>query len=143
MALRMSGQCLCGTVRFSARPDTTMHACHCSLCRRFSGGVFLVADCGQTVAIEEGENSLTWYSSSDWAERGFCARCGASLFWRGKADGRIFASIQSFEDPEDFQFRTEIFIDSKPANYAFANHTTQVTEAEFLASLAGGEGAKA
>jgi hypothetical protein len=140
MSRKLSGRCLCGGVTFTAEPESALHACHCSQCRRFSGGVFMVADCGQTVQIMNGGDLATFYGSSEWGERGFCNRCGASLFWRSKADGRTYASIQTFENPGDFDFTTEIYVDSKPANYAFANHTVKLTGTEFLASFAEKQG---
>ena len=34
-----SGQCLCGAVTFTAKGvESHVHACHCSMCRRWNGG---------------------------------------------------------------------------------------------------------
>jgi hypothetical protein len=135
MSRQLDGRCLCGSIRFRVGPERAMHACHCRQCRQFSGGVFMVVDCGTSMQVESGHEFLTFFSSSDWAERGFCNRCGASLFWRGKPSGKVYASIQAFEDPAQFVFSDEIYVDSKPSNYHFANETVRKTEAEFLASL--------
>jgi hypothetical protein len=56
-------------------------ACHCTQCRRQSGHYFAaVAAPRSAVAIPETED-LVWYRSSDIARRGFCRRCGSTLFW--------------------------------------------------------------
>ncbi|VTO14453.1 GFA family protein [Brevundimonas vancanneytii] len=131
---QLNGRCLCGAVRFSATPKGGMHACHCEWCRRTSGGVSLSVDCGDTVEVE---GPLTTYDSSDWAERQFCSACGSNLFWRLKAGGMAMVSVQAFDDPSAFAFDSEIYIDAKPANYAFAGDHTRMTGAEVEALYAG------
>jgi hypothetical protein len=131
----LSGQCLCGAVRFKAAPSKAeMDVCHCSMCRRWSGGVFMAVDCGNSLEIVDG-TELAVYRSSDWGERGFCRQCGSSLFWRGVDDGHVAVSIQAFDDPGRFEFVEEIFIDEKPDNYAFVNDTRKKTGAEVFAEF--------
>ena len=39
---RISGGCLCGSVRFSAESvEVHHHVCHCGMCRRWTGGSML------------------------------------------------------------------------------------------------------
>ena len=116
-----------------------MGTCHCSICRRASGGIFLETDCGDSLEIEQGHESLGLYHSSGHGERGFCKICGSTLFWRLREGKLAMVSSQAFENPEQFRFTTEIFIDDKPANYEFANQTTKMTGAEFVASLHKGQ----
>ncbi len=133
---RLNGQCLCGAVKFAAVPaKMEMDVCHCSMCRRWSGGAFMAVNCGTSVEITD-ETALSTYSSSEWGERLFCSKCGSSLFWRGKHGGITMVSMQAFAAPEQFRFAEEIFIDNKPANYDFANETHRMTGEEFLAALA-------
>lgn len=77
----ITGACLCGAVRFSAKAgDEAPMACHCEQCRRWSGHYWVGMDAhGLTV---QDETHLRWYRSSEFAQRGFCAQCGSSLFWR-------------------------------------------------------------
>lgn len=136
-----SGQCLCGAVRFHARPKhVVMDVCHCGMCRRWSGGAWMTVECEPDLAVE-GEEQLRLYASSEHAERGFCASCGTSLFWRMRDRSLLTVSAQAFQHPEQFPFATEIFIDEKPDNYAFANDTVKKTGTEIMAmfpGLAGG-----
>jgi hypothetical protein len=133
---RLSGQCLCGAVKFTAAPEKhEMGVCHCEMCRRWAGGALMLVRCGDTVKIED-ERALGVYQSSDWAERCFCKVCGSTLFWRARNRNFAAASAQAFEHPEMFAFVREIFIDEKPANYAFANDTTKRTGAEMMAKYA-------
>ena len=78
----VTGGCLCGAVRYRARrPLRPAVACHCSQCRRTSGN-YVNATCvareNLTLTCSEG---LKWYTSSDYAERGFCRECGSSVLW--------------------------------------------------------------
>lgn len=79
----LEGGCMCGAVRFrSEGPWRDIALCHCSQCRKTSGH-FWAASATPTVALEiEEDGDLVWYKSSDAAERGFCAACGSSLFYR-------------------------------------------------------------
>ena len=57
------------------------------MCRKFSGGVFLGLEVQPDDITFSGEDKLTVYKSSDWAERGFCSVCGSSVFYRVTAEG--------------------------------------------------------
>jgi hypothetical protein len=132
---RMTGQCLCGEIRFRATPKhKEMDACHCGMCRRWAGGVFLSVECGTEVEIEK-EERLGVYPSSEWGERCFCTICGSTLFWRMRDGTNIMVSAQAFDRPEEFVFVREIFVDEKPGNYSFADSTKKITGAEFIASF--------
>lgn len=129
-----TGGCLCGAVRFTASDaDAQVHACHCSMCRRWNGGPGLSVAVG---SIEfDGADDLARYPSSDWAERGFCRRCGSNLFYRLKEADHYIVSLGAFDDQDRFRLAGEIFIDEKPASYAFAGEHPRMTGEEFLASL--------
>ncbi|MAC08157.1 MAG: aldehyde-activating protein [SAR116 cluster bacterium] len=136
MVERLSGGCLCGKVRFSAAPAARdMGVCHCSMCRRWSGGAFMAVDCGDTVEFAEGAEPGV-YVSSDYGERVFCAQCGSSLMWRMRDGSHASVSAQAFDAPEVFALTTEIFVDEQPSGYAFANSTRKMTGAEVFALYA-------
>ncbi len=77
------GSCLCGAVAFDVSGDLgSVTSCHCGMCRKTSGNfwaAFHVKTEQLTITKDEG---LAWFRSSDYAERGFCNKCGASMFWR-------------------------------------------------------------
>lgn len=79
----IGGGCLCGSVRYEADAiQQAFRACHCTLCRKWSGhfwAAFHVRDEDFRLLSDAG---LTWFASSDHASRGFCAKCGSSLFFR-------------------------------------------------------------
>jgi hypothetical protein len=140
MAGPMQGGCLCGAVRFTASlKDREVGACHCSMCRRWTGGPFMVIDCGDTVKVEN-ESNLGVYRSSEWAERCFCKKCGSVLFYRLVQNGNCYASAEAFDDRAGYALTSQVFIDEKPGYYDFANKTHNMTGAEVFAAFAAPEG---
>lgn len=131
--------CLCGGVTIKAATvDVHVGACHCSMCRRWGGGPLLAVDCGTDVEID-GEQNVSVYDSSQWAQRGFCSRCGTHLFYRLKHNGLYVMPAGFFPDSVSFDFDHQIFIDEKPAYYEFANRTRNETGEEVFAKYAPGD----
>ena len=130
------GHCLCGKVKVTA--PTMSHkigACHCRMCRRWTGGPLLAVDCGNNVSFE-GKENIGVYHSSDWAERGFCKSCGSHLFYRLKQSNQYIMPVGIFDNGKDFIFDHQIFIDEKPEYYCFSNETHNMTGAEVFAKYA-------
>ena len=97
--------------------------------------------CGAVEFEFKGEENITLYSSSDWAERGFCKKCGSNLFYRLKDKKLNFCNFNlgTIENHEEFDFTAQIFIDSKPKNYTFSNDTKNMTEKEVLEAFGASE----
>lgn len=130
------GRCLCGAVKFSAKSmSSNVGACHCGMCRRWGGGPLMAVNCG-TEVVFEGDENITVYNSSDWAERGFCSKCGSHLFYRLKQINEHQIPVGLFNDQEHFKFDLQVFIDRKPCFYSFANKTNEMTEAEVIEKFA-------
>jgi len=88
-------------------------------------------DCGTEVSFE-GEENISVYNSSSWAERGFCKKCGSHLFYRLKETEQHMVPVGLFDDQENFIFETQVFIDRKPSFYSFSNKTNDMTEKEIF-----------
>jgi hypothetical protein len=127
-----SGRCLCGAVTFTARNvDSHFHICHCGMCRRWSGGPLMFV---RAEGVEFfGTENLTRFKSSEWAERGFCKKCGSNLLYFLLPANQSFFSVGSFDDASGITLGSEIFIDHKPSSYEFAGEHKKMTEAEVLA----------
>jgi hypothetical protein len=124
--------CLCGEVRIKANKISKhVGACHCRMCRKWGGGPFMEVDCGTDVYFEN-EHNITVFDSSEWAERGFCNKCGSHLFYRFKETMQHLIPVGLLENGENFSFDHQVFIDKKPAYYRFANKTKDMTEAEIF-----------
>lgn len=105
------------------------------MCRKWADyGPLLALDCGSEVSFE-GEENITIYNSSVWADRGFCNKCGTHLFYRFKEKNQYIVSVGLFDNLEDIVFEHQVFIDKKPAYYCFSNETKNLTEAEIIAQF--------
>lgn len=131
--MNATGGCLCGAVRFTAESvGTDVHACHCSMCRAWSGAPAIVAFV-DGIKFEGGE--IARYASSSWAERAFCPKCGSSLFYKLNSSERHYVSMGAFDDQSQFRLADEIYVDEKPPGYDFVGDHPRMTREEFLASL--------
>jgi hypothetical protein len=134
--MSMTGRCLCGAVKFQAEHvETDHHACHCGMCRRWSGGSGLFATKATGVTFERTDH-IGRHVSSDWAERGFCTECGTNWFYFLRPANAYFMSVGAFDDQAPFRLVREIFIDKKPEGYALAGDHPRWTEAETFERMA-------
>lgn len=141
MANQRTGRCLCGDVKMTVEleDDVQLGACHCGMCRRWGGGGPLLAvPCEQGVTFE-GEENVGVYASSEWAERGFCKRCGTNLFYRMRASGALNLSLGVFDDLTETTVGSELFTDLKPSAYPFCSESSaKLDTAAVLAKFGGG-----
>lgn len=135
-AISGKGSCLCGGISFTAKNvSKSVGACHCSMCRKWGGGPFMAVDCGTDV-IFEGEENITVFNSSEWAERGYCNKCGSHLFYRLKENKQHMMAAGLFDNNTMFEFDHQVFIDEKPSYYCFSNKTKDMTGEEVFARYA-------
>ncbi len=120
----MKGKCLCGAIEVVAENNSEVGLCHCSMCRRWSGGPMFAVHCGPGVEFTGASPST--YRSSEWAERGFCGQCGTHLFYHLLPGNEYILPAGIFQD-QDFELTNEIFVDQKPAFYEFRNETRKLT----------------
>ncbi len=118
-----------------------MSACHCGMCRRWTGGPLLGISAKEV--DWSGEDKIRTYTSSPWAERGFCSECGTGLFYRitapGPAQGSLSLLFGTLEDQAGFELVQEWFIDKKPDTYTLAGERKTLTEAEVMAMFGGSD----
>lgn len=117
----LNGSCLCGDVTFrvTATPLDPA-ACHCSMCRKTSGHVWAAA-----IVPENGieiAGPVRWYRSSEKARRGFCPRCGASLFWQEIGSGRMDFALGAVDGPTSLHLARHIFTEDKGDYYDICVH---------------------
>lgn len=127
-----TGRCLCGAVVFSldAKAFDDRSACHCSQCRRWSGHVWAsVSGPRARLHIQTGEDKVKWHHASDFARRGFCSECGASLFWHAEGledyKHRIAVAFGALDNPTGLQLKEHIFVADKGDYYDIADGLPQ------------------
>lgn len=135
MTTGLKGQCMCGAVTVTmvpAKPE--IHACHCGMCRRWTGSAFLEIDAAPGTLNATGPVRV--FKSSDWAERASCGTCGSPLWYHLTDPNADFHAVSAgLFDDTGFALTKEIYIDRKPAGFAYAGDHKRMTESEFLASI--------
>ena len=63
------------------------------------------------------DQSLSWYQSSASAERGFCQRCGSSLFWRPVADEHVSIMAGTLDETDGMGATGHIYVEFKADYY--------------------------
>ena len=136
----IEGHCLCGAVRVRMTPPVPhVEACHCTMCRRWGGGAYLSLR-GVPDPEIEGAEQIVRYASSDWAERGFCGKCGTHLFYFYRPKQSYSFTAGLFDGADGFTLDEEIFIDEKPGYYDFAGERERLTAAEVIAKYSPSHG---
>ena len=133
--VELKGQCMCGAVTFIATAQNrAVSVCHCDMCRRWSSGPFMGVNCQKVMF--EGEEHISRMRSSEWAERRFCAKCGSNLFYHIVEGADYQMSAGLINDQTMLEMSLQVFTDSKPPFYEFANETKMMTAAEVYAAFA-------
>jgi hypothetical protein len=100
-----TGRCLCGGVQFEVtEPFERVTYCHCSNCKKISGGAGTVNARSRTEAIKivEGESLLRTYQPPEGTLKTFCSVCGSNLFGGGWPESEHssvrVSALDAFED---------------------------------------------
>ena len=109
------GRCLCGAIQFQFKEPLGGSAhCHCSMCRQAHGAAFVtwVVTYAERFEIVAGEDELRWHASSQEAERGFCGRCGSTMFFRSSlCPGEIHVTKANVESKLTLDPGSHVFWD--------------------------------
>jgi hypothetical protein len=112
----LRGSCLCGAVRFEvSEPFESVSQCHCTSCKRISGGTGTVSGRARSDAIRlvAGEELLTRYQPDEGSAKTFCSVCGANLFGGGWPESeQSSVRLSAIDDPFERKPDTHIFVRS-------------------------------
>ena len=111
--------------------DPRPGACHCRMCQRWSGGIFLCFEASPEAVSVTGE--VARHASSGFAERAFCPRCGSHLWMRDtdEPDQAYELMPGLFDAARGWTVRSEIYIDRAIVRLA-GDHPT-ATRADYEA----------
>ena len=101
--LSLKASCLCSGVKFTTKGNhRDVQNCHCIQCMKTHGHHAAYTNVEEQNIKFIKKSTLKWFRSSKRAKRGFCSKCGASIFfkvigtknitpyWRTlKSDGKI------------------------------------------------------
>ena len=117
----MTGGCLCGAVRYeiSGRLTRASH-CHCSMCRKQHGAAFGSYASAKRAEFRwlSGESEIARYEATPGIARGFCRRCGSTLFWDDRSNAERFGvALGTVDGDPGVRPSLHIFVGSKAPWY--------------------------
>jgi hypothetical protein len=120
------GHCLCGAVDFTVTGKMRdISVCHCGQCRRWHGHAPAYTKAKWADIALGGREHLAWYQSSAAARRGFCDRCGSSLFWERVGADAVSIAAGAFDAPIEPRQRHHIFVADKGDYYEIPDKLPQ------------------
>ena len=112
----MTGQCLCGAVRFAVdEPFVSASICHCTNCKKISGGAGTVGGRVRTNAIRllAGEEQVRTFQPAEGTAKSFCGVCGSNLFGAGWPDSEwTSVRLSALDEPVDVRPDAHIYVRS-------------------------------
>ena len=100
--LPITGGCLCGAVRYEADEPPSVSYCHCRMCQLAYGALYGLFAVVPLAAFRYTQGEPTYYQSSPWAKRGFCANCGSPVDFRYADSEMLGLMIGTLDDPGDW-----------------------------------------
>jgi hypothetical protein len=112
----MTGSCLCGAVRFEVEtPFAAVTQCHCTSCKKLSGGVGTVNGRARSDAIRvvAGSELVRTYQPREGSAKTFCSVCGTNLFGGGWPQSeRASVRLSALDEPYPQKPEAHIFVRS-------------------------------
>ena len=107
-------KCLCGGIKIKVNGELRFVSnCHCSQCMKTHGNFAAYTSCLEQNVTFISMKSLKWFKSSKIAKRGFCNKCGASIFYKKINSDNISIAAGMFNYPTNLKTRHNIFTKGK------------------------------
>jgi hypothetical protein len=112
----VTGECLCGAVRFAVdEPFVGAGFCHCTTCKKISGGVGTASGRVRTNAIRllAGEEHVRTFQPAEGTAKSFCGICGSNLLGGGWPDSEwTSVRLSTLDEPVDVQPDSHTYVRS-------------------------------
>ena len=131
--IKTTGGCLCSAVRYEVSGALRdIINCHCPMCLRMHGHHGAYTSVAQENLSFSKEDGLKWYQSiEDDAEgnvyRGFCKRCGSSLFWRVEGRETISVAAGSLDETSGLKTVMNIWVSTAGEYYEIGDDLSQIS----------------
>ena len=118
MKISLSASCLCKGVKFKTNGEhRNISNCHCIQCRKTHGIYGAYSNVKDKDIKFLNKKTLRWFKSSNKAKRGFCNKCGASMFFKVKESKNIHIAAGMFNKPVKLKTELNIFVKGKLEYY--------------------------
>jgi hypothetical protein len=114
--MTLRGSCLCGGVRFEISGAlVALRFCHCTNCKKISGGVGTASGRARTdqITVLRGGELIETYQPHDGASKSFCRTCGSNLFGGGwPQSDHSSVRLSTIEDDLEQKPEAHVFVRS-------------------------------
>ena len=119
----LNASCLCKgifmTIKGEFRPVIN---CHCIQCTKTHGNYAAYTSVLEENITYKSESTLKWFSSSTKAKRGFCKKCGASVFFKKLGSRAISISAGLLKNPTKLKTSSNIYTHNKGDYYKITDN---------------------
>ena len=106
--------CLCGGIQLKTKgPIRHVSNCHCRQCMKTHGNYAAYTNVLAKDIKFIKKRTLKWFKSSKKARRGFCGKCGASMFFKFLGSNDISIAAGMFKNPTKLKTTKNIFVKGK------------------------------
>jgi hypothetical protein len=113
MDKKLTGECLCGVVRFSVKDEfKAFYQCHCKQCQQLTGSAFssnLFTDPGNIEWLKGKGNVSTYEHPTREFSKAFCNICGSGLPFINKTKTSLIIPAGSLNELPGIQPQANIF----------------------------------
>ena len=116
--LFIKASCLCGDIKLKTQGyHRNIQNCHCIQCMKTHGHYAAYTNVEKRNVKFLKKGTLKWFKSSKRAKRGFCNKCGASLFFKIIGAKTISIAAGMFNRPVKLKTTMNIFVKGKSDYY--------------------------
>ena len=116
--LSLKASCLCGGIKLRTQGyHRNVQNCHCLQCMKTHGHYAAYTNVEERDVKFLKKRTLKWFKSSKRAKRGFCNKCGASLFFKIIGAKTISIAAGMFNRPVKLKTTMNIFVKRKSDYY--------------------------
>ena len=120
--LSLKASCLCGGIQLKTKGyHRNIRNCHCIQCMKTHGHYAAYTNVEEQNIKFIKKKTLKWFRSSKKAKRGFCKKCGASMFFKFLGSDNISIAAGMFKNPTKLKTTMNIFVKGKLDYYKLDN----------------------
>ena len=119
----LSASCLCKGINMKINGEfRPVVNCHCMQCTKTHGNYAAYTSVLEENISYKSKSTLKWFASSAKAKRGFCDKCGASVFFKRLGSRAISISAGLFKNPTKLKTISHIYTHNKRDYYKITDN---------------------
>ena len=119
----LNASCLCKGINMTIKGEfRSVINCHCIQCAKTHGNYAAYTSVLEENITYKSNNTLKWFVSSTKAKRGFCKKCGASVFFKKFGSKAISISAGLFKNPTKLKTSSHIYTNNMRDYYKISDN---------------------